>query len=132
MSHFAKLDENNKVIDVLVVEQEFIDTGALGLPSSWVQTSCNTHMGEHKLGGTPLRKNFAGIGFTYDKDRDAFIPPKPYPSWILDEDTGWWKAPTYPDPGPCALMFDGILGDADGNIYEWDEDNITWKPHIRP
>ena len=77
MAHFAKV-ENGLVIDVIVAEQEFINSGAVGDPSSWVQTSYNTYAGVHKLGGIPLRKNYAGIGYTYDAQRDAFIPPNPF------------------------------------------------------
>ena len=79
---------------------------------SWVQTSYNTAGGQHKLGGTPLRKNYAGIGFTYDATRDAFIPPKPFASWLLNEDTCLWDAPT---PMP-----------QDGKFYNWDEATTSW------
>jgi len=107
--HFAKI-ENGVVTQVIVAEQNFIDTGALG--SGWVQTSYNTHAGVHANGGTPLRKNYAGIGYTYDLGRDAFIPPQPYPSWILAEETCQWSAPT---PMPI-----------DDKIYRWDELTTSW------
>lgn len=112
MSHFAQLDSNNTVISVLVIEQDVIDTGLFGEPTSFVQTSYNTYGGVHQLGGTPLRKNYAGIGFTYDSTRDAFIPPTPYPSWILNEDTCLWEAPT---PMPT-----------DDKSYTWDEETTSW------
>jgi hypothetical protein len=112
MSHFAQLDSNNTVISVLVIEQDVIDTGLFGEPTSFVQTSYNTYGGTHTLGGTPLRKNYAGIGFTYDSTRDAFIPPKPYTSWILNEDTCLWDAPT---PMPT-----------DDKLYNWDEESTSW------
>lgn len=112
MSHFAQLDSNNTVISVLVIEQDVIDTGLFGEPTSFVQTSYNTYGGVHQLGGTPLRKNYAGIGFTYDSTRDAFIPPTPYPSWILNEDTCLWEAPT---PMPT-----------DDKLYNWDEETTSW------
>jgi hypothetical protein len=112
MSHFAQLDSNNTVISVLVIEQDVIDTGLFGEPTSFVQTSYNTYGGVHQLGGTPLRKNYAGIGFTYDSTRDAFIPPKPYTSWILNEDTCLWEAPT---PMPT-----------DDKSYTWDEETTSW------
>jgi hypothetical protein len=112
MSHFAQLDSNNTVISVLVIEQDVIDTGLFGEPTSFVQTSYNTYGGVHQLGGTPLRKNYAGIGFTYDSTRDAFIPPTPYTSWILNEDTCLWEAPT---PMPT-----------DDKSYKWDEETISW------
>jgi hypothetical protein len=109
MAHFAKI-ENGFVTDVIVAEQDFINT--LPDASSWVQTSYNTHGGVHKNGGTPLRKNFAGIGYAYDPVRDAFIPPKPFASWLLNEDTCLWDAPT---PMP-----------QDGKIYDWDEATTSW------
>lgn len=112
MSHFAQIDENNIVTQVIVAEQDFINSGAVGDPSRWVQTSYNTSGGQHKNGGTPLRKNYAGIGYSYDVSRDAFIPPKPFNSWSLNEDTCWWEAPT---PMPT-----------DDKIYSWDEDNLSW------
>jgi hypothetical protein len=89
MSHFAKI-ENSLVTQVIVAEQDFIDT----LEGTWVQTSYNTRSGIHSNGGIPLRKNYAAIGYTYDSTRDAFIPPKPadteFESYILDEDTCQW------------------------------------------
>lgn len=111
MSHFAKV-ENGIVTQVIVIEQDVIDTGLFGDPTSWVQTSYNTQAGVHLLGGTPLRKNYAGIGYTYDTVRDAFIPPKPFNSWILNEDTCIWDAPT---PMPT-----------DGKTYNWDETSTSW------
>jgi hypothetical protein len=120
MSHFAEINSEKIVQRVLVVEQEFIDTGKLGDPENWIQTSYNTRAGVHYApnsntpdGGVALRKNYAGVGYTYDTTRDAFIPPKPYPSWTLDEDTCQWEPPVaYPD---------------DGKKYLWDEDITNWK-----
>jgi len=112
MAHFAQIDENSTVIQVIVVEQVVINTGLFGDPATWIQTSYNTHGGVHSQGGTPLRKNYAGIGYTYDISRDAFVPPKPYPSWILNEDTCLWEAPV---PMP-----------EDGNQYLWDELSLSW------
>ena len=111
MSHFAKV-ENGVVTQVIVAEQDVIDSGLFGEPSSWIQTSYNTKGGEHKLGGTPLRKNYAGIGYTYDETRDAFIPPKPFASWVLNEDTCLWEAP--------------VAMPEDGKIYVWDEATTSW------
>jgi hypothetical protein len=113
MSHFAKLDENNVVVFVTVGRQE--DDGKEAKLSArtgdvYKQTSYNTRGGVHVLGGTPFRKNFAGIGYTYDAQRDAFIPPKPFNSWVLDEDTCLWQAPI---PKP------------DGE-YTWDEETLAW------
>jgi hypothetical protein len=111
MAHFAKV-LGGKVIDIIVAEEEFFDTFIDDSPGTWIQTSYNTHGGEHKLGGTPLRKNYAGIGYVYDKLKDAFYPPQPYPSWTLDEDTCLWIPPVEkPD---------------DGNIYDWNEETQTW------
>jgi hypothetical protein len=112
MSHFAQINENKIVTRVLVIEQEVVDTGLFGEPSSFVQTSYNTQGGVHKLGGTPLRKNYAGIGYTYDAGRDAFIPPKPFNSWVLNEDTCLYEAPT---PIPT-----------DDKVYAWDEETTSW------
>ena len=110
MSHFAKVIDGI-VVEVLVIEQDVIDTGLFGEPSLWVQTSYNTFGGQHPE-GRPLRKNYAGIGFVYDADRDAFYAPQPFPSWVLGEDTCLWSAPTpYPD---------------DGKIYIWDEATLAW------
>ena len=109
MSHFAKV-ENGVVTQVIVADQEVIDSGAFG--SGWIQTSYNTSGGVHRLGGTPLRKNYAGVGYTYDALRDAFIPPKPFASWVLDEASCWWTAPT-----PMPL---------DGKRYRWDEPSLAW------
>jgi hypothetical protein len=116
MPHFAKLDENNVVIFVTVGREE--DDGKeeqLSQESGdlYRQTSYNTYAGEHRLGGTPYRKNYAGLGYTYDQDRDAFIPPKPFDSWILDEETAHWKAPV---PAP------------EDGVYSWDEETLSWKP----
>ena len=126
MASFAKIGLNNKVIEVQSivnevlhdangVEQEVngIDflTKLTGYPV-WKQTSYNTHGGIHNNGGTPLRKNHAGIGYTYDEDRNAFIPKKPYNSWILNETTCLWEAPVaYPQ---------------DNNRYNWNEQNQSW------
>lgn len=116
MSHFAKV-ENGIVTEVLVVEQDVINTGLFGDPSIWIQTSYNTIGGQHPE-GRPLRKNYAGIGYTYDEVRDAFIPPKPFDSWLLDEDTCLWEAPIpYPQ---------------DDKPYRWDEENQAWAEIVLP
>ena len=109
MSHFAKV-ENNIVTKVIVAEQDVIDSGLFG--TGWVQTSYNTQGGVHKNGGTPLRKDYAGIGYTYDLSRDAFIPPKPFASWVLNETTCLWEALT---PYPI-----------DDKRYTWDEPTTSW------
>jgi len=122
MAHFAEIDPKTNIVKrVIVAEQDFINSGAVGDSFNWVQTSYNTRGGVHALGGTPLRKNYAGKGFTYDKDRDAFIQPKPYPSWTLDEDTCQWDPPVaYPDD---AKNFESA---ADGKSYKWNEETTSW------
>lgn len=111
MAHFAKV-QKGIVTKVIVAEPDFFDTFVDDSAGEWVQTSYNTRGGTHALGGTPLRKNYAGIGFTYDSELDAFIPPQPYPSWTVNSDTGLWNAPT---PRPD-----------DGEEYQWDEDTQSW------
>ena len=95
MAHFAEINENNIVLRVIVAEQDFINTGALGDPSRWIQTSYNTYGGVHAMGGTPLRKNYAGADMIYDLQRDAFYWPKPENSgsWVFDEQTCQWQRP---------------------------------------
>ena len=112
MAHYAKV-VSNIVTKVIVAEASFFDTFVDSSPGEWVQTSYNTLGGVHLTGGTPLRKNYAGVGYTYDKTRDAFIAAKPYASWTLVEDTCRWKAQTaMPD---------------DGKDYTWNEDTTSWK-----
>ena len=128
MAHFAKLDQDNKVIRVSVLHNnELLVDGAeneqkginflntlFNTNDNWKQTSYNTRGGVHSLGGTPFRKNYAGIGYTYDADKDAFIPESPYPSWTLNEDTCQWEHPiTNPD---------------DHEIYHWNEETVSWDP----
>ena len=111
MAHFAKV-LGDKVTQVIVAEPEFFDTFIDSTPGMWIQTSYNTLGGQHSLGGEPLRKNFAGVGFTYNYNLDAFIPPKPYNSWILNEETCLWEPPVeYP---------------SDGLHYGWDETTTSW------
>ena len=118
MSHFAKV-ENGVVTQVIVIEQDVLNLGHWGDPASWVQTSYNTIGGVHTQGGTPLRKNYAGIGYTYDSVRDAFIPPSPFPSWVLNEDTCLWDAPT---PMPVV----------EGKMFMWDEPTTAWVEFVPP
>jgi hypothetical protein len=110
MAHFAKV--NNGIVEqVIVAEPEFFETFVDTSPGEWIQTSYNTRGGEHPE-GRPLRKNYAGIGYSYDATRDAFIPPKPYASWVLNETTCLWESPVaYP---------------TDGNMYRWDEATTAW------
>ena len=109
--HYAKI-ENNIVTQVIVAEEEFFDTFVDSTPGEWIQTSYNTVGGVHSEGGTPLRKNFAGVGYTSDSTQDAFIAPKPYTSWVLNETTCLWEAPVaYP---------------GDGKNYSWNEESTSW------
>ena len=119
MAHYAYLDTNNTVVAVIVGKDETelingLDTEtyyAQGTPYTVKRTSYNTSGGVHDGGGTPYRFNYAGIGYTYDTARNAFIAPKPYPSWLLDEATCWWGAPVpYPATGE----------------WRWDEATLSW------
>jgi len=103
MSHFAKIDSGNMVTEVIVAEKNFINSGSVGDEFLWVQTSYSGS----------FRKNFAGVGYTYDKVRDAFIPPQPFPSWSLVESSCRWEAPT-------ALP-------SDDKMYSWDESTTSWS-----
>jgi hypothetical protein len=120
MAHFAEINEENIVTRVLVVDNSEEDNGqvflaeTLGLGGTWIKTSYNTQGGVHTSGGTPLRKNYAGIGYTYDSGRDAFIPPKPYNSWVLNEDKCLWDAPT---PMPVE----------EGKMFRWVEEDLNWQ-----
>ena len=111
MAHYAKVTDG-KVTQVIVAEAEFFNTFVDSSAGEWIQTSYNTQGGVHLLGGTPLRKNYAGIGYTYDRTRDAFIPPQPFASWTLNDDTCLWDAPT---PYPT-----------DDKRYRWDEPTTAW------
>jgi hypothetical protein len=118
MAHFAELNSDNIVTRVLVVPDSQEDRGQeyladdLGLGGVWKKTSYNTVGGEHLNGGTPYRKNYAGIGYTFDAAKDAFIPPKPFASWTLNATTCLWDAPT---PMP-----------ADDKKYSWSEETLSW------
>ena len=111
MSHFAKVNKG-LVLQVIRAEESFFETFIDDSPGEWIQCSYNTLGGVHLLGGTPMRKNFPGIGSSYDAVRDAFIPSKPFASWTLDESTCNWTSPTaHPD---------------DVKMYNWDEDTTSW------
>jgi len=129
MSHFAKVDSANIVLRVIVAEQDFIDSGAVGEPKNWIQTSYNTSRGVHKKGGTALRGNYAGIGFTYDPTLDAFLAPKPYASWALDKTTFSWNAPI-PQPNDGKPM--GTEHNPSAIGYEWNEGKKQWVVSVEP
>ena len=110
MAHYAKV--NNGIVEqVIVAEPDFFDVFVDNTPGEWIQTSYNTRGGQHPE-GRPLRKNFAGIGYTYDADKDAFIPPKIFNSWVLNEETCLWEAP--------------VAMPEDGQVYDWDEATTSW------
>jgi len=111
MGHFAKVN-NGIVQQVIVAEQEFFNTFVDTSPGEWIQTSYNTHGNQHTQGGTPLRGNYAGIGYTYDRTNDVFYAPKPYPSWTLNQTTWLWESPT---PYPT-----------DDKFYRWNEATTSW------
>ena len=122
MAHYAYLDENNIVTNVIVGKDESdIVLDENGNPYDWEvyygakKTSYNTIGGVHLLGGTPFRKNYAGIGYTYDESRDAFIEPKPHESWVLNEDTCTWEAP---------IQRPENIG---GHIWVWNEEILNWE-----
>jgi hypothetical protein len=125
MAHFAEIDENNIVTRVLVVGDDQEDRGQefladdLGLGGAWKKTSYNTQGGVHTLGGTPFRKNYAGIGYSFDAERDAFIPPKPFASWILNEETCNWNAPVE-------------MPVEEGKFFTWNEETTSWDELILP
>ena len=121
MAHFCKLGVGNIVEwvevvsnDVATTEQAGVDflNNLYGTNDIWKQTSYNTYGGQHKLGGTPFRKNYAGVGFRYNQTKDAFIPSQPYESWVLNETTCLWEAP--------------VVKPDDGQSYDWNEINKTW------
>ena len=115
MSHFARV-ENGIVTQVIVAEQDFIDTGAVG--HGWIQTSYNTHGNQHPQ-GRPLRGNYAGIGYTYDDVNDVFIAPQPYGNWVLDTATWLWNPP--------------IAMPVDEYFYTWNQETTSWdKGDLRP
>lgn len=113
MNCFAEVDQTNKIVRVIVADQPFIDSGASGRPANFIQTNPDTRGGSSSTAAPPLRGNYAGPGFTYDRGRDVFVPQQPFPSWLLNLQTNLWAAPT---PMP-----------ADGKYYSWDEASKTWK-----
>lgn len=123
MAHFAQIDENNIVVQVVVIDDEHEHRGQeylsedLGLGGTWLKTSYNTRGGEHVLGGTPFRKNYAGKGDRYDPQLDAFIPKCPFPSWVdIDEATAM-HIPPIPQP---------TIGPNDPFYYDWNEELLDW------
>ena len=117
MSHFAKVVDG-KVTQVIVAEPDFFNTFVDSSPGAWIQTSYNTIANTHKNGGTPLRGNYAGIGYTYDAQHDVFYAPQPYASWTLNQSTWTWEA-------PAAMP-------TDGKPYRWDEPTKAWVEVTEP
>ena len=111
MSHYAKV-LNGQVVQVIVAEADFFNTFVDSSPGQWIQTSYNTHGNQHP-NGTPLRGNYAGVGYTYDTTNDVFYAPKPYASWTLNQSSWLWEAPV---PMPT-----------DEKLYNWDEPTLSWK-----
>ena len=111
MGHFAKVVDG-KVTQVIVAELEFFDTFVDSSPGTWLQTSYNTRGNQHTNGGTPLRGNYAGIGYTYDQANDVFYAPQPYASWVLNNTSWTWEAP--------------VAMPTDGKPYKWDEETTSW------
>jgi hypothetical protein len=111
MGHFAKVN-NGIVQQVIVAEQEFFNTFVDSSPGEWIQTSYNTYGNQHTQGGTPLRGNYAGIGYTYDQINDVFYAPKPYVSWTLNQSTWLWEAP--------------VAMPTDDKSYRWNEATTSW------
>jgi hypothetical protein len=119
MAHFALINENNVVNNIVVIDNEHEDYGqeylaeTLGFGGTWIQTSYNTRAGEHLNGGTPLRKNYAIIGGVYDPTRDAFYRTQPFPSWVLNEETCLWEAPV-------------SRPEDESKLWNWDEEAGNW------
>jgi hypothetical protein len=136
MAHFAKLGSNSKVIGVLTLDnkdminadgvedesvgQQYLERHNNWPAPMWIQTSYNTHNGTHRLGGTPLRGNYAGIGYVWDEDNNLFYPKKPYPSWVLNTTTVTWHSPIGDAPALTAEQKEDI------SYYEWNEDTQSW------
>lgn len=145
MAHFAQIDENNIVTEVLVLDNEGTVEACHAflvenLGGTWIQTSYNTYRNQHALGGTPLRKNYAGIGYTYDESRDAFIEPQTYPSWVFNEDVCGWDPPVpFPEDTPHVHWDEGTTSwvandkpDQPFPSWVWSDDNWWWDPPVLP
>jgi len=137
MGHFAEIDENNIVIRVIVAEQDFIDSGAVGDPSKWIQTSYNTRRGIHILGGTPFRKNYAGPGMIWDPVKEAFYSSQPSSRFTFNEETYSWDFPSKPENDIRRYTYNFKLDDWELLInpkpYEswtWDEETYFWNPPV--
>lgn len=138
MAHFAGIDKNNIVVKTIVIKNEEEHVGAEICENlekdinpdtpivKWLQTSYNTNMGEHLLGGTPLRGNYAEVGYLYDDSLDAFLPPKPFDSWLLNEQKYFWEPPV-PRPSDDLAIAPSDLTDISGwKFYDWDEQSLSW------
>lgn len=120
MSHFAEIDKNNKVLRICVGDDNLPNEGydwfVENLGGTWVKTSYNTRMGKHMTGGEPFRLNYAAVGWFYNEEVDGFVPPQPFPSWVVNPETGMWESPI---PQPESDLEAGL-------IYAWDENQLNW------
>jgi hypothetical protein len=137
MSHFAQVDDNNIVLQVIVAEQEYIDSGAVGDPSKWIKTSYNTRAGKHITGGTPFRKNFAGIGMIWDPERDAFYSPQPSPRFTFNEESATWDYPPKPEGDIRRYTYNFkkddwqlLINPKPYDSWTWDETTYLWNPPV--
>jgi len=136
MAHFAKIDSNNDVVDCIVIHndvatseaagQEFI-ANVLKKEGTWLQTSYNTEADEHKLGGTPLRGNFGTKGCTWDPVLEIFMPPKPFPSWVMSNSASKWTSPIGDRPSFTAEQESQNAAGTHDWLYYWDEENLSWE-----
>ena len=126
MAHYAQIDSNNTVIQVIVIPDEYENNGqeyinnVLNIEGTWLKTSYNTKANKHANGGTPYRGNYAGIGFTYDENLDVFIESKPYPSWVLNMETFTWEPPV------ALPELDITTSTIPSSGYSWNEATLSW------
>lgn len=137
MAHFAEIDENNIVLRVIVAEQDFIDSGAVGDPTKWIQTSYNTYANKHKLGGTPFRKNYASPGMIWDPVRDAFYEPQPSSNFTFNEETCTWDFPPKPEGDNRRYTYNYrldkwelLINPKPFESWSWNEETYYWEPPI--
>jgi hypothetical protein len=137
MAHFAEIDENNIVLRVIVAEQDFIDSGAVGNPSKWIKTSYNTRGNIHMLGGVPFRKNYAGIGYIWDPNRDAFYSQQPTPKFTFNEEKCTWEFPPKPEGDNRRYTYNFkldkwelLINPKPYESWSWNDETYFWEPPI--